>query len=850
MKKWILAATNVLVLVLGILLTVVYTTNLAADRAENARSAFTDTVDSMKQISIGYLEAQQEHVDNWAQYINENDLTLNQTIDFLRQVNSNSDISVQIIDPDTMIGISTRANVTSPSDYSVEYKGTESGFKENVAAIASQEDTSTQLHIVSSFTNQIDGLDVIAIGSVIHLKNEQTDYVMLRIVPLTEIQQQWVFPVGYEDAEIGLVSMDGTYIVRSKSMKGDDFYDYLRSYNGMTYPQKDAMIADMKENGSGLLEYLDSKEIEAYWAYTSIDNGADGCFLIGYIPCSSLKGSANDWTLVWIVGGMLLLLFIIDGQYILALNDKLKKSAAEANSANAAKTQFLSSMSHDIRTPMNAIVGMTTVAMRNLDDRDRVKDCLQKVTLASNHLLTLINDILDISKVESGQFSLNPTVFSLPEIMTNLTNIVRPQIHTKSLDFKIHMLHMQYEYLYADELRLNQIFINLLSNAVKYTPINGRIILTLEEQEMADNPKMVHLIYTVEDTGIGMSEEFMQSMFEPFKREKDTRIDAIEGTGLGLAITKRMVDAMGGNITVQSKQGVGSTFTVTLDLPIADKLTDDLMLPPIDVLVVDDDEIFLESTADTLQSIGVTPYTVNNGTEAVSMAVSRAEQGKGYPIIIIDWKMPQMNGVETIRQIRAKVGREVSILILSAFDWAEIEEEAIAAGADGFINKPVFRSSLYTKIDEMLHLHTDIADTGKERTYEEFKGMHLLIAEDNDMNWEIIESLLGFYEITADWAKNGAICVQMLTEAPPNTYAAVLMDVQMPVMNGKEATRAIRASTIPYVNSIPIIAMTADAFAEDVKACLDVGMDAHVAKPVDMKQLLEKLEKIQKGEQK
>ncbi|MCM1283780.1 MAG: response regulator [Muribaculaceae bacterium] len=516
----------------------------------------------------------------------------------------------------------------------------------------------------------------------------------------------------------------------------------------------------------------------------------------------------------------------------------LEEALVAAKVASEAKTTFLSSMSHDIRTPMNAIVGMTTIAMKHLGDREKLRDCLDKINVSSHHLLTLINDVLDISKIESGRLTLNPVVFSLRDMLTTLVNIVRPQIVAKDLQFDIHVRGIDYETVLADEVRVNQIFINILSNAVKYTPEGGRVVLGLTEETLADG-RTVRLVYTVEDSGIGMSKEFMETMYETFARATDSRINEIQGTGLGLAIVRQMVDMLGGTIDCQSEENKGTKFTVTLELP-AGREEQKLMLPAIPVLIVDDDGIFLDSAKEVLADLGTLPETAESGEAAVALVQAKREEGGDYPVVIVDWKMPGMDGLQTVREIRRIMGSRVSIILVSAYDWTDIESEAEGSGADGFISKPLFRSYIYEKLQEMLQpkdQETVIAETGGD----DLTGRRLLIAEDNDLNWEIISELLTMQGITADWAPNGQLCVDMLTAAPPGTYDLILMDVQMPVMNGREATRMIREDSREYIRNIPIIAMTADAFAEDIAESLACGMNGHVSKPVDMNILCQEM---------
>ena len=496
---------------------------------------------------------------------------------------------------------------------------------------------------------------------------------------------------------------------------------------------------------------------------------------------------------------------------------------------------------------MNAIIGLTAIAQKNLGDTEATGESLRKIGLAGNHLLTLINDILDISKVESGKLSLSPLTFSIVETVENLVNLSQPMVKEKNIDFNFRVNRIEKEYLYADQLRLNQIYINILSNAVKYTEPGGSVSVDMLEEE-SSVPGCVKLTYRVADTGMGMSPEFKERMFQPFSRQTDSRVNSIQGTGLGLAITKKMVDLMNGTIECESEQGKGTTFTVVLDIPVSDRQRDEMRLDPIDVLVVDDDEVLLQTTADALKSLGAAAECAKSGAEAIGMISERRREGRNYGVIILDWKMPDLNGIETVRRIRAEVDEKVPILLISAYDRSEVEDEARKAGADGFVSKPLFRSTLYDKISRLLGKETISVEP--EDDYSDLNGLHVLVAEDNEINWEIIQAMLGMFGVTAERAENGRVCVEKMTEAEKGRYALIFMDVQMPEMNGLDATRAIRSLNDPWASSIPIVAMTADAFSENVAECLNAGMDGHIAKPVDVKLVIKEIRRIKERESK
>ena len=493
---------------------------------------------------------------------------------------------------------------------------------------------------------------------------------------------------------------------------------------------------------------------------------------------------------------------------------------------------------------MNAIIGLTTIAEKNTGDEDSTKESLRKISLASNHLLTLINDILDISKVESGKLKLSPLTFSIVETVENLVNISQPMIKEKNIEFSFHINQMEKEYLYTDQLRLNQIYINILSNAIKYTEPGGRVSVDLRE-EQSSAPGCVRLTYVVADTGIGMSPEFMENMYQPFSRQVDSRVNSIQGTGLGLAITKQMVELIGGTIDCQSEQGKGTTFTVVLDIPVADRQREDMQLDPVDVLIVDDDETLLQTAADTLKSLGASVEQAGSGLEALGMIEHRHLSGKDYNVIIIDWKMPEIDGLETIRRIRSEIDADVPILLISAYDWSDIEDKAKAAGANGFVSKPLFRSTLYDKINDLIGKESGSVEP--EDDYSDLQGLNILVAEDNDINWEIISAMLSMFGITSERAENGRICVEKVRAAEEGSYELIFMDVQMPEMNGLDATRAIRKLKDPWAASIPIVAMTADAFSENIMECMDAGMNGHIAKPIDVKLVIKEIRRIKEG---
>ncbi len=834
-KRWslLIKFMNVIIIFMIVIVCYIYTVNVQKTYENNTKNNFVNMVSSIRKTAGEYLIYQMQFCNDWMTYINSKDMALDEAMKFLDDINTTDGVMAHLVDYDTMIGYSTVSD--SNGNYEIDYSDHEEEF---LKLINDMKNDPNGTYITHAYNNPINDIPVVGFCNNVEL-DSKNNYMLMRIVPLSYITEQWVFPSDYINAEISLIDNDGNYIIRSDSMVTKNFWEFIKIHNNLN----DSEIKEMKEsvslNSVYFSELVNDKHEESYIvSMPSIREG--NWYYVGYVPKTSVTTNLVDFTLVFMISLGFILLIIVNTIYFMLINKQLRESAEETRRANQAKTQFLSSMSHDIRTPMNAIIGMTTLSLKHINDPDYIHESLKKITLASNHLLTLINDILDISKVESGKLSLNPTIFSIAEFVTNLVNIVRPQIKEKGQEFNIRIDKIIHEYLFADELRLNQIFINLLTNAVKYTPNGGRINLELGEKLADESGKTVILTYIVSDNGMGMSEEFQKTMYENFSRATDSRTNKIQGSGLGLAITKQMVELMNGTIECKSELGKGTTFTVNVELPIGEKVTDELMLPTMRLLIVDDDDVFLETAVETLESLGVSADIAKNGKTAVEMAVKKHEQAKDYPIVVIDWKMPEMNGVETIRQMRAAIGNETPIIVVSAYDWTEIEEEAIRAGANGFINKPFFRSSVYSAMTDILNLK-DKSEINVENSSDELSGIHLLVAEDNDLNWEIIEEILDGFDITCERAENGKIAVEMLSEN--RNYDAVLMDVQMPVMNGRETTRAIRKLEDEKLRNIPVIAMTADAFAEDIQSCLEAGMNGHVAKPIDVKKIFDELHK-------
>lgn len=650
-----------------------------------------------------------------------------------------------------------------------------------------------------------------------------------------------------------IIRRDGSYVIRNSNAYRDNYFtrmsESLSEFNGKNanqYIDEFRSKIESDEDYSAVV-MAENERRHIYCTHLPYSEW----YLVTVMPYGSLDEVINDfnsqrtWLLFIAIGIILLVLLLLFVLYYQMTQKQLKElelARCEAIHANRAKSEFLSNMSHDIRTPMNAIVGMTAIASANIDNPQQIQNCLKKITLSSKHLLGLINDVLDMSKIESGKMTLSFDKISLREVMDNIVNIIQPQIKIKNQHFDVFIHDIETENVFCDSVRLNQVLINFLSNAVKFTPENGNITVELYEEESSKGDEYVRVHILVKDDGIGMSPEFKEKVFDSFMREDNKRVRKIEGTGLGMAITKYIVDAMGGTIDIDSELGSGTEFHVTVDMEKASEIEEDMILPEWNMLVIDDDELLCKTTVTSLKEIGVNAEWTLDGETAIRMVEDRHKEHNDYHIILIDWKLPGIDGVETARRIRKQMGNDIPILLISAYDWSEIEDEAREAGVCGFISKPLFKSTLFHGLKQFTK---DVENNNEKNNISktDFRGAKIIVAEDNELNWEIAYELLSQFNLDLQRAENGKVCVDMFSKSVIGQYDAILMDVRMPIMNGYEATKEIRNLDRPD-SDIPIIAMTADAFSEDVKKALECGMNAHVAKPINTDEITNLLKKF------
>ena len=710
--------------------------------------------------------------------------------------------------------------------------------------------------VTTGYDKNGDKVLVLAIDANYPMEGNKKSSSLVVALPMSYLEKALVLDAKTSIMYAHIIRKDGSFVIRSGKGFQEDYFSRIKELfselNGKTpehYAQELKNAMEQDEDYSTLV-MVDGVYQQLYCS--SLPNSK--WYLVAVMPYGVLNNSIEElsnirqYTILEACGTILVGILIIFILYFRMSQQQLKelnKAKKEAVEANKAKSEFLSNMSHDIRTPMNGIVGMTAIAVANIEDTARVKDCLTKITLSSKHLLGLINDVLDMSKIESGKLTLNIHQISLRETMESIVNIVQPQIKAKKQHFDIFIQRIQTENVFCDSVRLNQVLINLLSNAIKFTPEDGSIRVYLEQETSPIGENYVRCHFRVKDSGIGMTKEFQEKIFEKFSREQKDQVYKTEGTGLGMAITKYIIDTMGGTVQLNSAPGKGSEFHITLDLEKAFTKEEDMLLPPWNVLVADNNEDLCQSAVFSLKEIGINAEWALSGKMAIEMVKKRHQEDNDYQIVLLDWKMPDMDGLETMREIRKQVGDNIPILIISAYDWSDIEEEALKAGASGFISKPLFKSNLYLGLSSFM-LEKDTEELNQKEKEQSFAGKHILLAEDNDLNWEIAEDILSEAGFELERAENGQICVEKFKNSEVGYYDVILMDIRMPVMSGYDAAKEIRAMKERADVNLPIIAMTADAFSEDIQHSLECGMNEHISKPIDVDRLIQILRKYLK----
>lgn len=705
-----------------------------------------------------------------------------------------------------------------------------------------------------SFTNKTDALRYFAVFCSLEVleNGELQKYFLVKPQQESQILDRLETYTQYGRLATAICYADGKYLAKDNSFRADNFYDYLYNYNDLSIDERNAIrtMVHADGDGAGYLEYLDVKRQESVFAYAACGDAENWYVIVSVPEHEFVSGQLlSFFPLVIIIFLAVLLVFNI--WRLLVIVKQLRQSVERERIANASKSSFLSRMSHEIRTPLNAVIGYNTIARGELtdarDDVDRrqaemkVQDCLVKSDIASKHLLTIINDVLDMSAIESGKIKVASERFDFKSLITSLTSIFYSQARAKGVEFEVIFDTLAEEWFVGDQMRTNQILTNLLSNAIKFTPEGGLVKLKIQQPEADTTASHIH--FEISDTGIGMTPEYLKRIWSPFEQADSSISRRFGGTGLGLSITKSLVSLMKGSISVESVPGAGTTFFVDLTFERTEqpKNSGAYDFSAVNALIVDDDI----GTCNYIQLLcnrcGAKSASVTSGAEAVQAVAAALERKEPYSICLVDWRMPGMDGIETIRRIREIVGGELPIIVLTAYDYTELADRAAGVGVNKFLSKPLFQSSLFDLLASISGLKP--AAPMKKDARPDFEGARILLAEDNNMNMEIAKRILTSAGLSVDSAWNGNEAVELFESAAPGTYAAILMDVHMPEMDGHDATRNIRASAHPEAKTIPIIAMTADAFAENVAEAREAGMNDHIAKPIDISTLFDTLKR-------
>ena len=843
-RNTLILIINVVILVAACVGVITYAHSQEELAKQQSRSGFIGATEIISGIADNYLSDTEDFCDVWASYINANKFTIEEAIEYLENVRALSSVYAQIIWTDDYTGLSREAYLYDDDNYFVDYSGLTSLF--------SAWQDKNEIYNTPCFTNPVTGSYGIAFCKQIFLldeNNELKEAILMRIVPNSYMETRWLFPSKYVGASVAIIDRDGRYILKPDTMKNEDFLSFLYSYNQDTINQ-DEIHDYISNNDSGLISAKNASNVDCLWSFQALSKNSNWIIVL-VASTSTIYDSQFDWFIPEMIMLSFLLMLLVDLVYLRQQREKdlevqeqlelqgkqVKLALEEAEKANKAKSNFLSNMSHDIRTPMNGIIGVLSLVEQEetVKNDKKLTDYIHKIQSSSRHLLSLINDVLDVSKIESGEIALNKESISLAEQLALLDSVMRPQATEKGQDLHFGIKNISHEYFVGDSVRLRQILINLLSNAVKYTPYGGKISLEVEELP-SDNKDYANLHFTVIDNGYGMSKELQAKVFDPFVRGENSVINKVQGTGLGMTIIKTIIDLMKGRITVESEEGKGSRFDVYLSLPLDRSY--EVTLGADNILFVSKEEQF----KDNVRSMATVTKENVIIADTAKDAIDILKNGQVVDAVVLEGLLTDEKLSEYVKEIREAVDYELFVICADYAHSDNAYEMVQKANLDGILARPFFLSQVAKTMKQARNEEVDDSNYTTSSLYKK----KFLCAEDNELNAEILLAILETYDATCDIYPNGKELVEAFKTVKQGDYDAILMDVQMPIMDGLAATKLIRIGDNPLGQTIPIIAMTANAFSEDVQNCLNAGMNAHISKPIEILNLERVMRKYSK----
>ena len=840
MNRKVIILINIVTIIVVMLFVIAHAFTVWQGNLAMQTTSFDKITVAIENMMSAFLVEEQRICNNWSHYVDAKHMDIDEAIDYVRLVKpSEGTAHIVYLDDGSYSGKSTATAPGRPNLNSVSY-----AHIDILSTLGQEEPTDNSVNLTRVFTNPIDGIPSVAFCHPVTLRDDETGAerkaVLMRVVPASVADLDWVFRAEQVGAEVALTDENGAYIFKGDSFTGDSFEEYLKGasvHDGNADETLDAFRG--QQSGHVTLTSADGRTLLISFSPL---HSAENRMILASIPVEVPNQRFDGNSLIVVVAVGLLLIATVGLATQRSWLKRMRSLEDEADKAESVTNDFISAMSHDFRTPLNTLIGVTALASSKLDDPEIVSDCLRKIGLHANYLNTMLNDVLDVFQIESGEFRLSPAPFSIVDSASTLVNMSQAMIREKNIDFSFHIDQLECENFYADQVRINQVMINLLSSALKFSPQGGRVHVSLHER-LGKTPDTTTLIYSVSDTGNGITEKELASISHPFAvNERDE--NAPDGVVLGLALTQRIVERLGGTLSFNSTPGKGTTASITLELPRADQCAlRDIALPSVHVLVVDENADLRQTSKETLQSLGAVVSVAASGREGIDLINAERAEGEDFDVVILGRRMQDMDGLHTAALMHKELAEPLPKLLISAYDWTDLRQDAREAGVDGFVSKPLFRSTLYKKICEVLGIEIAAAP---EEDYSDLAGMHILVADDNDINWTLVSNMLQTCSITCERAENGQKALDRMATAREGEISMVFMDLHMPGMDGLEAARAIRSLSGSNA-AVPIVAMTSEATVQDVEACMAAGMDGHMAKPIDMAHMMQEIRKAREA---